>query len=280
MATSEQTDTSHIELDGRSIRRVPTTLPSTLDSSNTTKQSENDQNEPFETETPDVEGIEGDDATPFGDTKQQTSQTNDNPGSESATIGNNEGNTSTEDIKKAKRMKIFVVSSIALLIITIIIVILAVVLSENKRDNGSTKTESTPTTNPTISPTSNIFYNIAIGELPEPGIPFVYHDGNGTNLNLTLNSNVSYFDQSFHPKCIVEFDENGNLDSKMSYIEIEESETDSIQIGTILLAAGPLLIDLDLNCTLVPAIIITDIIQQQRMNQSIATLKFKCVLFP
>eukprot|EP01084_Bolivina_argentea_P093953 168926_1 len=100
--------------------------------------------------------------------------------------------------KPTKRNKTFyIIGAVALFIALITIIIIVVQLSSNK-DSLIISDSTFPTNEPTMKPTRLT--------IPEPGIPFEFFYQNKTQ-NMTLNTNVTYFNPQQTLKCMIEFDE-------------------------------------------------------------------------
>eukprot|EP01084_Bolivina_argentea_P310590 537485_1 len=125
-----------------------------------------------------------------------------------------------------------------------------------------------PTLNPTMQPTNNPFSAI-IDSLPKPGKFFEFDYQNQTQ-NMTLNINVTYFNPSTTLQCIIEFDEDGKLDSNVSYIQILDDYQHIVYVDSILLATHGMFDTMHINCTRAPALMITKIINDT--NTGILTL--------
>eukprot|EP01084_Bolivina_argentea_P158947 276846_1 len=111
---------------------------------------------------------------------------------------------------------------------------------------------------------------VTSGGLPDPvpGIPYEF-EYQGRTQRLTLNENVLYFNCHLPPKCVITFDADGNLDSSESYIELIHDPTfNDLKIGDVLLATLSSFEWLDINCTLFPAVVITDIIKKDESSPS------------
>ena len=118
--------------------------------------------------------------------------------------------------------------------------------------------------------------------IPQPNVPFVYDDGNGTWVNITLNDKVIYYSEVATPglTCHVEWNRNGTVDTDRSFIQFVDDGSVSIEVGSVLLAAKSMfdtIAELDQDCTLVPAVVITGI--EREDNASTTTLSFRLGMY-
>eukprot|EP01084_Bolivina_argentea_P045369 83516_1 len=122
-----------------------------------------------------------------------------------------------------------------------------------------------PTVEPTFEPTLEPTFQPIWNELPKPAIPFIFEHSNMTQ-NMTLNANTTYFDPDATISCIIEFDKNGKLNTNKSYIQMLDTVGSRIKVDMILISAAPLWEYLPINCTVIPAVKILEIINDTYSN--------------
>ena len=127
--------------------------------------------------------------------------------------------------------------------------------------------------NPSIAGVENRWWDdVDMENMPIPGEPFEYWYQDELQ-NMTLNTNVTWYSPQRTLYCYIQFDQDGNLDSNTSYIEILDDFADTIHIDSILLAGAPQIAHMHYNCSIVPAVIVIDIVNDT--ENGILTLKIR-----
>ena len=164
--------------------------------------------------------------------------------------------------KQNQRRNLIIAGIISIvLLVTIIIIVIVVTTKDSDEDTPAIEDidNSTNTSNETAM-------------LPVPGIPFIFTIG-GILQNLTVNENVIYSDNQSTVQCIIEFDENGNLDSDLSFIQILDDLSGKYKVGSIIVATSNVFNELHANCTAFPAVIVTQLYNDT--ENGILTLNIK-----
>eukprot|EP01084_Bolivina_argentea_P171491 297106_1 len=173
---------------------------------------------------------------------------------------------SAKDAKQKKRRLFIIFVVLALVLITTLTIVIFMVFKNNNTELTQPENTNTmqptfepttePTTEPTMEPTMEPTIDIIWNELPKPGIPYIFETENNITQNITLNTNASYFHPDTIIECIIEFDEDGNLDSNISYIKLFDDYrfVHTIKLDMILISASPLFEFLPINCTIVSAV--------------------------